>query len=1007
MDIKRFHEYDPLSVCGELKVDPDVGLSSEEAKARLAEYGRNELPPPESTPFWKLVIKQFEDLLVLILLGAAIVSFGLALFEEGEDRLTAFVEPAVILTILILNATVGVIQETNAEASIEALRKSEARLTHALRDGRISVINASELVPGDIIVLNDGDKVPADGRVIDIDSDTEADEALLTGESHPVSKYQGIVNKPNAVPQDKHNCVFSGTLVVSGTLKAVVCLTGSETAIGEIANDLNKKDDEEEKTPLQEKLDEFGEQLSKAIALICIVVWLINIGHFFDPVHGGAVKGAIYYFKIAVALAVAAIPEGLPAVVTTCLALGTLRMAKKNAIVRSLPSVETLGCTTVICSDKTGTLTTNKMSVQKVVLIDNRLGNELKLHEFNVSGDDFSPYGDITSIDGEYEFPAVQHNGLSELSKLSVLCNEAGLEAKSDSSSGKTKVTYVNTGSPTEAALKVLAEKIGVPDRQQCEAIFSSTNPTHRATAASDYWNKQHKREQLLKFSRDRMTMSVVVKHNQTGRRFLICKGAPEQVIDRCHNAVDSQGQVYPLSDSNRAQLRQQFETIASEGLRCIAFATLDNPQGDFKNREQYASIETDMTFVGMVGMLDPPRASVKDSIARCHRAHIRVVVITGDSPITAESICRRIGLFTQHEDLTDKSFTGAQFAAMSAEQQEQAITTASLFSRVIPKHKLRIVELLKKQGQIVAMTGDGVNDAPALKAAHIGIAMGTGTDVAREASQMVLQDDNFSTIVMAVEEGRSIYNNTKQFIRYLISSNIGEVVCIFGTAALGIPEALIPVQLLWVNLVTDGLPATALGFNPPDKDIMERPPRDREEGIINGWTFFRYTAVGVYVGLATVAGFIYWYCYHRVNPISFKQLASFHQCDTDRQLFDNVDCGIFKDTTVPSTISLSILVTIEMFNALNALSENQSLFVIPPWSNVWVLVAISLSFALHFAIVYIPVLSAIFHVAPLTWAEWQIVVALSFPVVILDEFIKFISRASKIDDRSYEKKQR
>jgi len=989
-DLRHLFRLDARAATTELKTK-DIGLTAAEAADRLERYGRNELPAPEATPLWKLVLKQFEEKIVLILLGAAVVSFVLAFMEEGEDRLTAFFEPAVILFILVANATVGVVQETNAEKSIEALRKSEARECAVIRNGAVVGLPAAELVPGDVIHVDVGDKVPADCRLIKIETATlSVDESLLTGESAAVSKVTEAVEGRDPVPAEMVNCIFSGTLVVRGKAVAVVCSTGSGTEMGRIAKDLSES--EESKTPLQEKLDEFGDQLSKIISIICVVVWLINFNHFTDPVHGSWLRGAVYYFKIAVALAVAAIPEGLPAVVTTCLALGTLRMAKKNAIVRSLPSVETLGCTTVICSDKTGTLTTNKMSVQSVITL-----NEAKratCNVFSVSGDSFAPYGGVLADGRTLALPAVESAVLAEISKICSLCNESELNFTVD----KGLAVWGKTGTPTEAALKVLSEKLGVPDEKLADSTFRSSKPADRVSATASYWRKLFKRQHLLEFDRVRKSASTVDLEVESGKRYLHVKGASEEVIERCSHVMDGKGQVHKMTKAVKEALLAENERAAEAGLRCLALAFKEDEEErnneHWTNMDYYAEIESDLTFVGLACMLDPPRAGVDLALAKCRDAHIRVIVITGDNKATAESIGRRIGLFTADEDLEGKSFTGSEFFALPAADQDKHIRIASLFSRVEPSHKLRLVELLKGQGEITAMTGDGVNDAPALKAAHIGIAMGSGTDVAREASNMVLQDDNFGTIVMAVEEGRAIYSNTKQFIRYLISSNIGEVACIFMTAAIGMPEALIPVQLLWVNLVTDGLPATALGFNPADDDIMQKPPRNRSEGIINGWMFFRYMVIGVYVGVSTVMGFIHWFMWTPEGPrISYQQLTNFHHCHHNQAIYPaGFDCSMFADAR-PSTISLSILVTIEMFNALNALSENQSLVSVPPWRNKWVLLAIAMSFFLHFVIVYVPFFSKVFHVAALNVEEWSIVLLWSFPVIILDEILKFISR--------------
>lgn len=850
----------PEFVCDFFLSDLDRGLSLEGASKASSKFGLNELPPVAGTPFFHLVIKQFQDLLVLILLAAAAISFVLGCLEENDSLLNAFVEPSVILLILIANAIVGVIQETNAEKAIERLKDFEARTATVIRDGKPHTISASKLVPGDLIRVAVGDKIPADCRIVKLTSATLAiDESMLTGEPIPVFKQVEPIDIERPVNQDKVNMLFSGTLAVRGRCLGMVVNTGSRTELGHIQFDL-QNDDDDDKTPLQQKLDIFAEQLSKAILVICILVWVVNITHFTDPAHGGFLKGAIYYFKIAVALAVAAIPEGLPAVVTTCLALGTMKMAKKNAIVRSLPSVETLGCTTVICSDKTGTLTTNKMSVRCVFTIDGYEKGKLALREYEVTGLDFSPYGEIFRKNGSgktyMEFPALDYS-LSLIGRVSAVCNESHLTYTK-----KLDVhEYGITGEATEAALCVLSEKIGLPDKERAKVIFSSNNPHIRICAAHKFWNDSYKREALLDFSRDRKSMSVLSHDTlrNNGKMILHVKGAPESILRRCNSFVTNSGEIIDMTQEVRNDINQSTHKISSQGFRVIAFAVLNDPSKDFQynNLDHYAHIESKMTFIGLAGMFDPPRKEVTESIAKCKSAGIKVMVITGDNKATAEAICRDIGVFGRNEDVKDKSLNGTEFMELSEIEQNEIVKHATLFSRVEPNHKLHLVNLLRKQGEVVAMTGDGVNDAPALRKADIAIAMGTGTAVAREASDIVLQDDNFATIVMAVEEGRAIYANTKQFIRYLISSNIGEVICIFLTAAIGMPEALIPVQLLWVNLVTDGLPATALGFNQPDNDIMRLPPRGRHEKIIDGWMFFRYVFIGLYIGVGTVFGFI------------------------------------------------------------------------------------------------------------------------------------------------------
>jgi Ca2+ transporting ATPase len=980
----------PLSaVLSFYKSDPKNGLSESQVKEHREKYGANETPPEERTPFWKLVLEQFEDKLVRILLGAAIISFGLAWFEGEEDRVTAFVEPLVIFLILAANATVGVLQEQKAEAAIEALKAYEADNAVVIRDGVIKQIPTAELVCGDLVEVAVGVQVPADLRLLELVSVTfRIDQSLLTGESVSVVKEVAPIAELQPSIQDKTNVLFKGTHVAIGKARGIVVGTGDSTELGAIRKLLSEK--EEEASPLQKKLDDFGDLLSKVITVICVVVWVINIGHFSDPEHGNILKGAIYYFNIAVALAVAAIPEGLPAVVTTCLALGSQRMSKRNAIVRNLPSVETLGCTTVICSDKTGTLTTNKMSITKVLYVE----NANSLAELDVQGNSYAPVGDISvrgaKIEKPWTVPALQ-----QLAVIGSLCNEGSITYA--------KGTYDRVGEPTEVAIKVLAEKIGT---DQSVAGFS---PEALALAHNKVHERNHRKEATLEFSRDRKSMSVLVNNLKTNKYSFLVKGAPENVLARStHVFISSTQQVVPLTDVLRAKITAQTLTLSEQALRCIGLARIDDAKPrssyDFNRPEDFAKVESNMTFVGVVGMFDPPREEVAPAVALCRTAGIRVIVITGDNKVTAESICRRIGIFGADEDLKGKSYTGREFDDLTPAEKAKAVQRASLFSRTEPAHKSALVRLLRDQGEVVAMTGDGVNDAPALKMADIGIAMGSGTAVAKGASQMVLADDNFATIVGAVEEGRSIYNNTKQFIRYLISSNIGEVVCIFLTAALGMPEALVPVQLLWVNLVTDGLPATALGFNPAEADIMKRKPRGQGDPIINGWMFFRYLVIGMYVGFATVAGFGYWFMYYSGGPqLSWNQLISHHKC-LGTIAGTSHACDLYKHD-IPATISLSILVTIEMFNALNSVSENQSIFTMPPFVNPLLIGAVLLSFALHFMILYVPFLASVFGVQPLSWGEWQIVLGFSAPVLLIDEVLKLISRVTSPRDASRQKK--
>ncbi|URE10913.1 Cation transporting ATPase, C-terminus [Musa troglodytarum] len=1010
----------------EFKVSAKYGLRSDEVLARREIYGLNELEKHSGPSIWHLVLEQFNDTLVRILLVAAVVSFVLAWLdgdEGGEMGITAFVEPLVIFLILIVNAIVGVWQENNAEKALEALKEIQSEHATVRRAGEIIPnLPAKELVPGDIVELKVGDKVPADLRILHLISSTvRVEQASLTGENAAVNKTNHVVSEDIDI-QGKECMVFAGTTVVNGSCVCLVTQIGMNTEIGKIHSQIHEASQSEDDTPLKKKLNEFGEVLTAIIGVICAVVWLINVKYFltWEYVDGWpsnfkfSFEKCTYYFEIAVALAVAAIPEGLPAVITTCLALGTRKMAQKNALVRKLPSVETLGCTTVICSDKTGTLTTNQMSVIRLVAMGRWTDT---LRTFKVDGTTYNPR------DGKiHEWPSSDMDAnLQIIAKIAAVCNDSSI-----SQSGR---HFVTSGMPTEAALKVLVEKMGLPG--DCDTSLVDSDDILKCCK---WWNGMAQRVATLEFDRFRKSMGVIVK-SKSGTNCLLVKGAVENLLERSSYIQLLDGSVVLLDDRSKNLILDALHDMSTNALRCLGFAYKDD-LAEFATYDgedhpahkllldpsNYSSIETGLIFVGLVGLRDPPRKEVHKAIEDCRTAGIRVMVITGDNKETAEAICLDIGVFTLDEDIHSKSFTGKDFMSRSSNEKKSLLRQNGglLFSRAEPRHKQEIVRLLKEDGEVVAMTGDGVNDAPALKMADIGIAMGiAGTEVAKEASDMVLADDNFSTIVAAVGEGRSIYNNMKAFIRYMISSNIGEVASIFLTAALGIPEGLIPVQLLWVNLVTDGPPATALGFNPPDKDIMKKPPRRSDDSLITAWILFRYMVIGLYVGIATVGIFIIWYTHGSFAGIdlsgdghtlvTYSQLSNWGDCSSWEGFkvtpftagarsftFDDNPCDYFQTGKVKAmTLSLSVLVAIEMFNSLNALSEDGSLLSMPPWANPWLLLAMSISFGLHFLILYVPFLAQVFGIVPLSFNEWLLVLAVAFPVILIDEVLKFVGRCT------------
>lgn len=814
------------------------GLTTAQAEALREKYGANELDKEDPTPLWKLVLEQFDDVLVKVLLLAAAVSFLLALLGDGDGGLEEFVEPAVIMLILVLNAIVGVWQESNAEHALEALKEMQSEHAKTLRDGvLVPQLLATELVPGDVVSLSAGDRVPADCRLALAHTATvRAQQASLTGESTDVQKRADVTVDADAEIQAKECMLFAGTAIVSGSCVAVVATTGMKTEMGKIHGAISEAAQESDDTPLKKKLDEFGVLLTQLIGVVCVLVWLINYSHFmtvqFSPTFKVEFSFAkcTYYFKIAVALAVAAIPEGLPTVITTCLALGTRKMVKQNAIVRKLPSVETLGCTTVICSDKTGTLTTNQMSCVKAIVA----GSSTPLAVLSVTGTSYDPADG--SVKGKEE---ASEKSVEELANACALCNEAELLV--NGSGDRVKMS----GAPTEAALLPFVEKLGEKGNKGTEGYPMASTTERRSRVV---------RLAILEFDRDRKSMSALVRDEAAGSNTLYAKGAPESIIERCDSAFSQSGDIVPMTAEVRDRWMSAAAGMSKEALRVLAFATKtsdalgplasvvspsltrapSNARALLEDPKQYRAVESNLTLVGLCGLLDPPRPEVPGAIAACRAAGIRVIVITGDNKLTAEAICRDIGVLDEHSGASS-SLTGREFASLTKEKQKEFLLADDLsgrvFSRAEPRHKQDIVRLLKESGEVTAMTGDGVNDAPALKLADIGVAMGiTGTEVAKEASDMVLADDNFSSIVSAVAEGRSIYNNMKAFIRYMISSNVGEVASIFLTAALGMPEGLVPVQLLWVNLVTDGPPATALGFNPPDGDNMIKPPRRSDD---------------------------------------------------------------------------------------------------------------------------------------------------------------------------------
>jgi len=1043
----------------QLETSAESGLTQEQVEERLRLYGKNKLDSAAKPSIWKLIAEQFDDRLVQILVVVAIISAVFSFLEhtEGQSLWQSFVEPLVIIAILVCNAAVGVWQSQSASDSLDALQELQPTLATVIRNGEvIGEIPASELVPGDILQLRVGDKIPADARVLELQSSTlQVDETSLTGESVTVSKLSGEEgqNDPGAPIQSQFGMVFSGTMITSGNALAVVAQTGMTTQFGKIQQGVTMAKESQQKTPLAQKLDDFGHQLTLIIGGICVAVWLVSIPKMNDSSFANFWEGAIYYAKVSVALGVAAIPEGLPAVITLCLSLGTRRMAQRNVIVRKLPSVETLGCTSVICTDKTGTLTTNEMTAVSLLMLEGKKG---QLVEHEIDGTSYSPVGGVQGIEDD---EATKKGAVADIAAVAALCNDATIlgnddawgelsededvvdehgntirklhhKGKKSKSAGIGKKLYDRTGEPTEAALCILCEKLGGMQEYTHGKHISETGSFHlhvppsvMASANVSLWRAKHARMATLEFHRERKSMSVLSSFGEKKNRLLV-KGAPNLLLERCTRIKDRDGKVTKLTPALRREIQEKIAELAQRPLRCLALAVkegndLGKSLGRFdgqdaskhpllKDPSKYKDIESGLTLVGIVGIKDPARPEVADSITRCTNAGIRVMMITGDARDTAIAIAKDVNIFDgEASNDSLKAFEGREFFLKSEEEQLEILKNDNIvFCRAEPADKQRLVQMLQSLNEIPAMTGDGVNDAPALQQAAIGVAMGTGTEVSKEASDMVLADDNFSTIVSAVEEGRTIYANMQAFICFLISCNIGEICAIFFATLAGFPEPLTAMHLLWVNLVTDGPPATALGFNPPSPDIMDAPPRPSDEPIMTKWLLTRYFITGLYVGLATIGVFVQHYMQ---QGLSLSELSNWSQCGTFWSPANGgaeMCSALFKESgrMYPQTLALTTLVVMEMLKALSAVSVDNSLFQVSPLANKWLLAGVSGPFLLHLAVLYsaklgVPVLGEAFGMVPLTSSDWTHVMMWAAPILIVDEILKAIGRNLKRRD--------
>ena len=954
------HDVDPSlteanEVAKALDVDTNTGLSSAEAQRRLEKFGPNQLASAPPVPKWKKFLAQFQDPLVYLLLAATVISL-IAWFIERSHGTAGEVLPfdaIVIILILIVNAVLGYIQEARAEQAVEALAQMTAPQTSVLRDGKIVHINTADVVPGDIVVLGEGDTVSADGRLFAAASLRIA-EASLTGESVPVGKKPDTLDSAKALG-DRTNMIFNGTSVTQGTGRAIVTGTGMNTQVGKIADMLSQTDDED--TPLQKEMTHVSKILGIAV---CIIAAVVLVALFITQGFHKMPDDLIDSLLLAVSLAVAAVPEGLATILTVVLALGVQRMAKHNAIVKKLSSVETLGSASVICSDKTGTLTRNEMTVERIVTPSG---------EVQLTGTGYEPKGKMLGMGGAAieESAPVNAEALRTIA-VGAFANDGDLR---QNDAGQWEIV----GDPTEVSLVVASRKI----------------KADRALGKLD-------RVAEVPFTSERKRMAVIGKDSSdNGNLSVYAKGAPDVLLGYCTRIAVGDA-VRPMTEGDRQEILATVERLSGEAYRTLGEAyrplgttSLADIPGIKTNAagqvtdisEQSDVIERDLIWAGMVGIIDPPRTEVRDSVAEAHRAGIRTVMITGDHPLTAARIASDLGIIEKG----GKALTGDQLDAMPDEAAfDKATSEVSVYARVAPEHKLKIVESLQRQGNIAAMTGDGVNDAPAVKSADIGVAMGiTGTEVTKESAKMILADDNFSTIVAAVREGRVIFDNIRKFLRYLLSSNVGEVFTVFGGVMLagvlgitqpgttGVAVPLLATQLLWINLLTDAAPALAMGVDPQTDDVMARSPRKLTDRVIDRDMWIDIAFIGIIMAAVTLIG-----------------------------MDMHLEGGLFTDRSIGGThefqmieartMGFTILVFAQLFNAIASRSARQSAFV-GLFSNKWLWGAIGLSVVLQLVVIYVPFLNSAFGTTPLGPWAWVECICLAAVVLIASEIYKAIMR--------------